>query len=146
MWHDSIVRRHEDGDFLVHDWGSDSSPGWGFWNTLFSASLDRTVNFDCGRWRFHINSDDGAILAIDGGGLPGGTSNWMPRGSDQYGDITLPSGPHHLNVRYYQTSGRASLRLDWTLLSACPPTSPTLTGPNDSAVLDQGTPVQPAWS
>jgi mono/diheme cytochrome c family protein len=64
-----------------------------------------------GMWTFHLGSDDGSALWIDGnllidhGGIHGG--------SYKTGRIKLSQGTHDIKVQYFESAGDAALKLQW---------------------------------
>ena len=64
LYWDPMVKRNEGAGALQHNWGDDG-PGWNIPSDKFSAKFRRRVYFECGRYRFDLNHDDGARLRVD---------------------------------------------------------------------------------
>jgi hypothetical protein len=126
QWQDAVGSQNEGTGFLNHDWGS-GGPGFGIPSDHFSMKFERTIYFDCGTYRFHLASDDGSRLWIDGAIVPA-FDHWTTNTWDTTADINLQSGAHTVRVDYFENGGGARVFLDWALVSYCSPTpTPTLT-------------------
>lgn len=144
-WQDSVGRRNEGTGFLDHNWG-DGNPGFGLPSDHFSTSFERTVGFECGTYRFHLRSDDGSRLFIDGILIPA-FDHWSTNVWDTSADIAMTKAFHVLKVDHFENGGGASIYLDWILISSCPPPSPGAFGkisPSQSET-GMGTSVLLTW-
>lgn len=126
QWHDIVGKVDAGSGILNFDW-SGRGPGWGvpieYWSTRFS----RTIYLSCGKYRFHLVSDDGARVTINGQ-VPPSLDRWQTGVWDQTADLDLQDGPQQFIVDYFQNGGGANLRFDWLLLESCASTpSPTAT-------------------
>lgn len=121
LWWDSVVRRNEGYGFLIHEWGM-GGPGYGLPNDGFSSRFERRAQFDCGRHRFRILSDDGVRFWIDGQPR---LDRWYDGVHNQEILVDLASGPHDLKVEHYENGGAAAIKLEWFLESACATPTPT---------------------
>jgi hypothetical protein len=118
QWQDSVGRQNEGTSFLDHNWDT-GGPGFGIPKDHFSMRFERTVRFECGTYRFHLISDDGSRLFIDGAIVPA-FDHWSTNVWDTTADISLQAGDHALKVDYFENGGGARVYLDWTLVSPCP--------------------------
>jgi Leucine-rich repeat (LRR) protein len=114
---DSIIRVNE-GTSLNHEWYA-NSPGWDLPDDRFSTRFEKTVNFACGRYRFHVFQDDGARVYIDDNLVPD-LDHWQDGRSHYYAEVDLTAGSHTIRVDHYENTGWASIALDWQQLSPCP--------------------------
>jgi hypothetical protein len=78
----------------------------------FSVRWTRKMHFDGGTYRFHVISDDGARLWVDGKRLIDAWYEQQPR--ERTADISLARGTHSLKVEYYEHSGGARIQVWWT--------------------------------
>jgi len=140
LWWDSVMRRNEGYGFLIHEWGMEG-PGYGLPTDGFSSRFGRSVNFDCGRYRFRILSDDGFRFWIDGQLKLDG---WYDGVHNQELLIDLASGPHDLKVEHYENAGAAAIKLEWFLESACATPTPTQTATRTPTPTRTATPTQTA--
>jgi len=122
LWWDSVGRQNEGTGNINHNWG-DGGPGFGIPSDHFSASYERTVGFECGTYRFHLRSDDGSRLKIDGTTVPA-LDHMVTNVWDSYADVHLAAGNHVLLVDYFEDGGGANLYFDWTKIGNCIPTTP----------------------
>ena len=121
LWWDSAIRRNEGYGFLVHEWGS-GGPGYGLPNDKFSSRFSRRLQFDCGSYRFHIQSDDGYRFWVDGVLK---LDRWSTNTFDEYVTVALSAGYHDLKLEHFENGGSARIVLDWVLEAAC--ATPTFT-------------------
>ncbi len=143
QWQDSVGRRNEGTGFLNHDWGN-GSPGYNLPTDHFSTRYVRTVNFNCGTYRFHLKSDDGSKLWIDDVLK---MDNWSTNTWDKTLDVSLTTGDHKIQVDQFENGGGANVYLDWTLLSTCPvPTAPNLISPSTDQVFGSQDSITLNWS
>jgi hypothetical protein len=121
QWQDAVGHRNEGTGFIDRQW-NDNGPGFGIPNNHFSLRFERTVYFSCGVYRFHLLSDDGSRLTIDGSVVP--TFDHFTSGTwDTTADVTFHAGSHELKVDYFENGGGARIYFDWTLVQACAPTA-----------------------
>jgi|GEM_PF-4606992 len=77
-------------------------------STDFSARWRRMVNFAFGTYQFHGTGDDSVQIYVDGYQLqPSATAG-------TFENIQLNAGYHTVQVDYFQTSGNATVHVDWT--------------------------------
>ena len=119
QWQDAVGSQNEGTGFLNHDWGN-GGPGFGIPGDHFSIRFDRSLYFNCGIYRFHLSSDDGSRLWIDGAIVPA-FDHWTTNTWDTTTDIDLQSGAHTLRVDHFENGGGARVYLDWVSVSSCPP-------------------------
>jgi hypothetical protein len=128
QWQDSVGRQNEGTGFLNRNWG-DGSPGFGIPSDHFSTKSERNVYFDCGVYRFHMLSDDGSRLSIDGNILPQ-FDHWNAGVWDSTADLSMSAGVHALKVDQFENGGSAKIYLDWALISVCPSTATPMPQPS----------------
>ncbi len=76
-------------------------------STDFSARWRKVVNFSSGTYQFHGTGDDSVQIYIDGYQLqPTATAG-------TFENIQLTAGNHTVQVDYFQTSGSATIHVDW---------------------------------
>ncbi|MFN2106342.1 MAG: PA14 domain-containing protein [Candidatus Promineifilaceae bacterium] len=101
---------------INYNWG-DGSPVPGIINSdFFSAQWRSDVHFDPGRYRFNVNSDDGARLWVDGKLI---INEWHDSSGITYSaemDI-LDTGDKTIILEYYENTGLASVSLNWERIS-----------------------------
>ena len=115
-------RGDENIDF---DWGNDS-PRPDLPVDNFSVRWTRRVQFaQPGVYRFQAASDDGVRVWV-GGKLV--IDAWRDGQRTYEGQIQLTAGETDVRIEYYEHTGRASIKLSWTLVSGPTPTAtPTST-------------------
>ena len=64
-----------------------------------------------GAFDFFLGGDDGAVLFINGS--PVIDNDGLHGFRTRTGEIELEPGTHHIEVRYFENSGRAGLKLEW---------------------------------
>jgi hypothetical protein len=129
QWQDSVGQQNEGTGFIDHNWGY-GGPGFGIPADHFSLRFERSVYFDCGIYRFHLISDDGSLLLIDGA-IVTLFDHFTPNTWDNTADVTFQRGGHTLRVDYFENGGEARVSLDWLLLAPCAPPPPPST-PGDA--------------
>jgi hypothetical protein len=101
-------------DALDHDWGA-SSPLNGVNVDNFSARWTRVIDFEAGRYRFNVTSDDGVRTWVDEKLL---IDDWAEHEAVLHtADISLSAGEHQVTVEYFEADGNAVLKLDWEKIS-----------------------------
>jgi len=113
------VRNDQHIDF---NW-SGISPAPGLDTENYSVRWSRTLDFSSGDYRFHIRSDDGSRVFVDGNRI---INEWrdMGGGTTYTADRYL-SGHHTIVVEYYQHTGSALVHFWWERINATP--TPTRT-------------------
>lgn len=103
----ALIRGDEKIDF---DWG-EGSPTLGIPSNNFSVRWDRWVDFEPGVYRFFAQADDGIRIYVDGGLI---INEWHDSsGSKVYtAEVTL-TGPHELEIEYYEHGGGAKVSFYW---------------------------------
>jgi hypothetical protein len=142
QWWDAFVNRNEGTGVLSHDW-QNSSPGWDMPSDQFSAKFRRTVNFECGRYQFNLDHDDGAKFYLDGQLV---VDRWSGAIGQYQFNLDISRGSHEVQVDYYENGGAAHISLDWQRISGCQPSSPTLNLPGNGNNLDWNTDATLSWN
>lgn len=122
QWADTVGFRNEGTGFLDRDWVA-GGPGFGLPVDHFSTSYERTLGFECGTYQFHLKSDDGSRLFIDGTLVPE-LDHWSANTWDDTADVTLTNADHTLRVDQFDKDGNAYVSLDWSQIAACQPVIP----------------------
>ncbi len=74
----------------------------------FQGSLEIPA---AGEWTFHLRSDDGSLLWIDGSLM---LSNWGVHGAiNKQASFELSEGAHQIEVHFFELGGGVELRLEW---------------------------------
>lgn len=120
QWQDAVGSQNEGTGFLDRNWAT-GGPGFGIPGDHFSMSFERTMIFDCGIYRFHLTSDDGSRLRLDGNIIPA-FDHWNTNTWDTTADILMQGGSHTIKVDQFENGGGARVYLDWALISRCAPT------------------------
>jgi uncharacterized protein YraI len=111
-----FVRNDHAIDF---DW-SYRSPAPGIGTEDYSVRWNRTIDFSSGDYRFHIRSDDGVRVYIDGHRV---IDEWRDMsGNTTYTADRYLSGHHHIVVEYYQNTGKAFVHFWWERIHGPTPT------------------------
>jgi hypothetical protein len=98
---------------LNFDWGSGGPEGLDRgdqWGAVWMANLHVEQP---GKYQFFLTSDDGSRLLIDGTVVVdnwGGHSEYM-----KFGQMDLTAGNHPIRVEYFDSVGKAMLKLEWQL-------------------------------
>jgi len=109
-----LVRNDTGIDF---DWGA-AAPDVNVPADGFSVRWTRTLYFDSGRYRFHIQPDDGMRLYIDNALI---IDEWRDGGVREVtSELSLSGGMHLLRIEYYENAGVARARLWWERLPETP--------------------------
>jgi hypothetical protein len=103
----AVVRNDADINF---NWGQ-GAPANGLPSDNFSVRWSRTMRFDEGSYRFHLLSDDGFRLYVDGALMLDDWSDGSARNTAV--NMWLPAGDHTLRLEYYERSGNALIQLWW---------------------------------
>jgi hypothetical protein len=78
----------------------------------FAALYDATLNVaNGGRYTFHLTSDDGSALFVDGVRVI--NNNRVQSSTERRVTLDLAAGDHMIEVRYFELTGQQSLRLEW---------------------------------
>ncbi|MFH2039999.1 MAG: PA14 domain-containing protein, partial [Chloroflexota bacterium] len=125
QWGDTVGFRSEGTGFLDRDW-FDAGPGFGLPVDHFSTSYERTLGFECGTYQFHLKSDDGSRLFVDGTLVPE-LDHWSAITWDDTADVTLTNADHTLRVDQFDKDGNASIDLEWSKVASCQPDIPART-------------------
>jgi PA14 domain len=81
----------------------------------FSPRWSRRFNFAAGSYRFSVTGNDGVRLYIDGQLK---IDKWFDQDATTYTtDVVLPAGDHDVKLEYYEKTGLAVARLNWTRIS-----------------------------
>lgn len=125
QWWDSVGNRNEGFENAIYrEWNS-GGPGFGIPGDHFSLAFERDVPFACGRYRFHVKSDDGYRLFMNGVSL---RDRWV---SGVYDDndivVDIATGTPRIRLDYFENGGGAHMFFDWALESACATPTPTST-------------------
>ncbi len=89
------------------DWGT-GAPYSGFPSDQFSFKIYSNLYFNGGQYFFRVCSDDGVVLEIDGEKK---IDEWWDRGGCLQTDKWLDNKYHTIEVRYYENTGNAYLKL-----------------------------------
>lgn len=77
----------------------------------FSARWTGTFVFTAGRYRFTTFSDDGVRLYVDGKLI---VDSWRPMRGTRSVLVNLSEGPHTVRLEYFERTGVAQVRLNWS--------------------------------
>lgn len=101
-----LIRDDEEIDFK---WGT-GSPDARINSDNFSVRWTRAIDFDEGRYRFKVETDDGARLYIDGKLV---ISEWRVQIEQEYDyEVSLDEGVHTVRLEYFEAEGTAEVELD----------------------------------
>ncbi|MGH2522939.1 MAG: glycoside hydrolase domain-containing protein, partial [Anaerolineales bacterium] len=114
---DPVTSQNEGAGFLARNWGN-GGPGFEIPDDHFSTRFERTINFGCGTYAFHLRSDDGSRLAIDGVNQAQ-FDHWSPGIWETRANVTLAAGNHVVTIDQHENAGAASLHFNWTLVAPC---------------------------
>ncbi len=110
-----FVRNDKDVNF---DWGAGKAGTVGPDN--FSVRWTRKQQFAAGKFRFHVEVDDGVRLFVDGELL---IDQWHDSAPQHYtADRQLGAGYHKIQIDYYEHTGRARIKF-WVEQIDVPPTN-----------------------
>jgi VCBS repeat-containing protein len=103
----ALIRNDQEINF---NWG-DGSPAVGIPSDDFSVSWSRNLEFESGKYRFYVRSDDGIRVYLDSNRI---VDEWhLSGGTEVYtADRTL-AGSHSLRVEYYEHEGNAMVEFWW---------------------------------
>ncbi len=90
--------------------------GGSFWEggstDTFGARVNGNIEVEqSGTFAFHLGGDDGAVLYVNG--VPVIDNDGLHGYRTRTGEVELPEGNHHIEVRYFENYGNAGLRLEW---------------------------------
>lgn len=110
---------------------ADTSPGCGVPVDYFSARWTGDIELASGTYRFDTYSDDGVRVSVDGQLV---IDFWTDHGATAMANtVTVADGLHQVVVEYYERTGDAVVRVDWTLEDGTPPPPPPSTDDPDLA-------------
>jgi len=79
-----------------------------YFGLRFQGSLEIPA---AGEWTFHLRSDDGSQLWIDGRSV---LNNWGVHGAiTKQASFVLSEGSHQIEVHYFEQGGGVALKLEW---------------------------------
>ena len=103
----------EDVDDIDFDWGDDGPDD--DLTDEFSARWKRKLYFSAGVYRFTATMDDGMRVWVDDALI---IDSWNDSQAHTVSaDISLTAGDHTVKVEYYEKSGGAIAKLNWTTVS-----------------------------
>jgi uncharacterized protein YraI len=108
---------------LNHDW-SEGSPHIDIGPENFSARWKRTIHLPSGTYHFTATMDDGMRVWVDNSLII--NSWWDSQVHSLSSDVYLNGGNHEIKVEYYQVSGQAIAKVNWTAVSGGISTPPTI--------------------
>ncbi len=87
-----------------------------FWDggstDTFGVKINGNVEVtEAGTFNFRLGGDDGAILFVNGQEII--DNDGLHGFRTRTGEIELEPGTHHIEVRYFENTGHAGLRLEW---------------------------------
>ena len=107
---DPVLERTEDD--IDHDWGDE---GPGTLTNNFSARWKRTTYFATAVYRFTATMDDGMRVWVNDNLI---IDSWYDSQVHTVtADVYIPAGDHTVKVEYYEATGGAIAKLDWTAVS-----------------------------
>lgn len=130
------------------DYGSSGQPYPGLddrfkhnWGARFSGLVDVPW---ADNWTFHLTSDDGTELWIDGQSVV--TNHGMHGMVERTGWVDLDQGLHDLRVEFYQGGGPHGLKLAWSTSNLSKTPVPTSAFVVDDAWMPSGASLEHHWS
>ena len=100
-----------DEDAIDHQWGA-GSPDPAIAANRFLARWTRTISVEPGDYDFAVTADDGVRLYVDGVPV---IDKWIDQPPTTYhATLPLDGGPHTVAMEYYENSGEATARLDYS--------------------------------
>ncbi len=126
-----VIMDNEGTSFLDHDWGP-GAPRTILPADRFSSRFERSVQFDAGRWRFVVASDDGVRLWLDGEPI---LDEWKDQVAHFTSEVDLTEGTHELKLDHYENGGYAFIRLSWERVSSTATLTGGITSPIDSTTV-----------
>jgi hypothetical protein len=111
---------------INYNWGT-GSPAPGVPADRFSARWTGTFNFEPGAYRFTVTVDDGARLWVNEQLI---IDEWTVQSETTFNaDVTLPGGNIPIRLEYFENTGVALIRLNWTRVAVPPPAAPPPAAP-----------------
>lgn len=141
QWGTSALSLNDGSGAIDHDWGY-GPPGFGLPQDNFVVRFQRTMNWSCGRYQFHVISDDGSQLNVNNQQLLdqwNGIVDWT-------GQINLAGGAIPITLIYNEGGGSASVHMDWQQVGACTATPGPLTNTPTSTPISDNTPPNVNWT
>lgn len=140
----SVVRNESAVNF---DWGW-NSPASGINADMFSARWTQTLqNMPAGTYRFTMTVDDGGRLWVNNQLV---IDSWKVQAVTSYtADVTITGGSANIKMEYFENSGLATARLNWSQLTGT--TYPPASVPGKTVVVEDTDPgslkggVATAW-
>ncbi|MFN3821976.1 MAG: PA14 domain-containing protein, partial [bacterium] len=113
-----VVFSRNEGSGTINQVWNDGGPGYGFPTDNFSVRWVRKLKLTPGRYRFHIQVDDGGRLSI---GNQTVIDQWKDQGVTEYTyDIDIFSEYTPIKFEYYENGGGAIAKLWWEVLQTIP--------------------------
>lgn len=129
-----------DDSHVNFNWGTGSPANGTISSDNFSARWTRSLNFNNGRYRFTVTSDDGVRVWVNNQQIINGWYDHQPQTFT--GDIDLPNGLIPIRVEYYDATGGAQIQLSWTAINTVPQPQPQ-PQPTPAPTAGTGTVVSP---
>ncbi len=110
------------------NWGAGSAAAGIVNNDNFSVRWTRSLNFNSGRYRFTVTSDDGVRVWVNNQTI---IDKWYDHPPQTFsGEIDLPNAMIPIRVEFYDSTGGAQIQFSWINIGAGtpPPTPSTSTG------------------
>ncbi len=106
-WFSGDPKYTRNTDVINYNWGT-KGPGNGIGGTNFAVRWKRSKYFDAGNYRFHVKTDDGVRVWLDGILI---IDQWKDQAPTHHSaDRQLSAGSHNLRVDYYQNQGGAQVK------------------------------------
>mgnify|MGYP002395058601 CR=1 FL=1 len=131
LWWDPVVMTQDGSGALDHRW-TDETPSHPIPSDHFSSRFQRTVTLAPGRWRFEIESDDGARFFIDDCLI---LDQWQDQVALFTPIVTLLSGDHDFKMEHYENEGYATIALDWERISDATASTGWVTSPPNGTAI-----------
>jgi uncharacterized protein YraI len=112
-----VASRYENA--INYDWGVGGSPDPSVPFNYFSARWTATLPFSAATYRFTITASNGVRLYIDNNMI---VNQWQVGPTTAYVlDVPLSAGVHTLRLEYFEWTGDATVKLDYTVAVGPPP-------------------------
>jgi len=106
-WFSGDPKYTRNTDAINFNWGT-KGPGNSIGGTNFAVRWKRSRYFDAGNYRFHVKTDDGVRVWLDGIPI---IDQWRDQAPSHFSaDRQLSAGNHNLRVDYYQNQGGAQIK------------------------------------
>ena len=136
------LEEHDDGTAIDHSWAGGIVSATGR-NDGVLGVWRGNINFERGKYIFHVVADDGVVLDVAGGAPE--IDSWVNLSLSQpaqrdSAQVTLDGGPAQLMLKWYEDGGAANVKLWWDFVPEPAAPATCQVGESFANAIDLGSP------